>query len=109
MAVSFVDGQVGVVNVGKPWPHRGDRAQPAAPCQGNLISTTPALLPPPNSYLSLFLFLFGRSIENPAITMDNARIQRGGNSFTTRMMRSNLQPVVMFSTRPGPSDDIVED
>ena len=68
----------------------------------SLISTC-ALVPPPYPYLFFFFFLLlpGRSIGNLAIIMDNTRVlpqQRGGNPLSSRLMKSNLRPIVLFST-----------
>lgn len=69
----------------------------------SLISTC-ALVPPPYPYLFFFFFFLllpGRSIGNLAIIMDNTRVlpqQRGGNPLSSRLMKSNLRPIVLFST-----------
>ena len=74
-------------------------------CDGakaTFISTL-VLVPPPHPYFSPILLLLGRSIGTTVITMDNTRIlpppqQRGGSTWTGRLMRSNLRPIVLFST-----------
>jgi len=65
------------------------------------LTSTCALVPPPYPYLFFFLLLPGRSIGNLVIIMDNTRVlsqQRGANPLTSRLMKSNLRPVVLFST-----------